>query len=100
MASGSTVRFRFLLAWFVLELLVSQIGLGQVTRVPSETPVSKEVSAWFKSVAIPIDSTSPQSGLDDLRSLQSTVGNARIVALGEATHGTREFFHHEAKRCT
>ena len=92
MASGSTVGFSFRVACFVLELLVSQIGLGEVTKVPSENPVSEEVSAWFKSVAIPINSASPQSGLDDLRSLQSTVGNARIVAMGEATHGTREFF--------
>src|SRR2546430_9872131 len=29
---------------------------------------------------------------DDLRQMESTIGNARIVAMGEATHGTREFF--------
>jgi erythromycin esterase-like protein len=31
-------------------------------------------------------------GFDDLAPFDKVVGNARIVALGEATHGTREFF--------
>jgi erythromycin esterase len=31
-------------------------------------------------------------GFDDMQPLAKIVGNARIVALGEATHGTREFF--------
>ncbi|MEM8734881.1 MAG: erythromycin esterase family protein, partial [Planctomycetota bacterium] len=30
--------------------------------------------------------------LDDLKELDSVLGQARIVALGESTHGTREFF--------
>ncbi|HEX5758243.1 MAG TPA: erythromycin esterase family protein [Thermoanaerobaculia bacterium] len=29
----------------------------------------------------------------DLAPLREVVGDARVVALGEATHGTREFFH-------
>jgi erythromycin esterase len=41
---------------------------------------------------MPIDSISSQSGFEDLRPLQSTILNARIVAMGEATHGTHEFF--------
>jgi len=34
----------------------------------------------------------PADNLDDLEPLRSLVGDARIVSLGEATHGTREFF--------
>jgi len=51
-ASDSKVRFSFRLGRFVFELLVSQILLGQVTRDQSGTSVPKEVSAWFKSVAL------------------------------------------------
>lgn len=36
--------------------------------------------------------TDPGSGLDDLDWLPGVVGDARVVGLGEATHGTREFF--------
>ncbi|HMK37690.1 MAG TPA: erythromycin esterase family protein [Bacteroidota bacterium] len=32
------------------------------------------------------------SGFDDMQPLKKLIGNARIVCLGEATHGTREFF--------
>jgi len=92
MAGDVTVRPSLRLWWLVLELLVSQILLGQVTRPQSGSSAPNEVTAWFESAAIPLDSTSPESGLDDLRPLQSTIGNARIVAMGEATHGTHEFF--------
>jgi erythromycin esterase len=92
MASDVTVRSSLRLGCLVLELLVSQILQGQETRPQSGSSVPSEVTAWFKSAAVPLDSTSPESGLDDLRPLQSTIGNARIVAMGEATHGTREFF--------
>ncbi len=42
--------------------------------------------------ALPLTTVQAGSGFDDLQPLKSIVGNARIVALGEATHGTREFF--------
>ncbi len=37
--------------------------------------------------------TAPGAGLADLEPMRAIVGKARIVALGEGTHGTREFFH-------
>lgn len=46
--------------------------------------------------AIPLDTTDPTPGLDDDRSDLAPVvdafGDATIIGLGEATHGTREFF--------
>jgi erythromycin esterase len=51
-----------------------------------------QVTAWFKGAAIPLDSTEPASGLKDMERLDVVIGNARIVAMGESTHGTREFF--------
>ena len=49
-------------------------------------------SAWLKSAAVPFDRVDPADSLDDLEPLRQLVGDARIVSLGEATHGTREFF--------
>ena len=80
------------LGGLVLELIVCPALPGQATKSPSSISVPSEVTSWFKSAAIPLDSTSPESGLDDLRRMESIIGNARIVAMGEATHGTREFF--------
>src|SRR2546426_5357811 len=92
MTSDVAIRRYLALGGLVLELVVCPTLTGQATKSPSSISVPSEVTSWFKSAAMPLDSTSPQSGLDDLRQMESTIGNARIVAMGEATHGTREFF--------
>jgi erythromycin esterase len=51
-----------------------------------------EVTEWIRSRAIRIEGADPGRGLADLQPLAAVVGDARVVALGEATHGTREFF--------
>lgn len=47
---------------------------------------------WLKQHTVPIQTVEPNHGFDDLQILKHVVGDARIVELGEATHGTREFF--------
>ena len=42
--------------------------------------------------AHPFKTVHAESGLDDLAFLDQMIGDARIVALGEASHGTAEFF--------
>jgi erythromycin esterase len=41
---------------------------------------------------VPLTTAEPGGARDDLAAFGKAVGEARIVALGEATHGTREFF--------
>ncbi len=66
---------------------------------PSYCSASKEKTpqstAWLAEHAIPFADSSA-SGSQDLMPLKQMIGNARVVALGEATHGTSEFF--ETKR--
>jgi erythromycin esterase len=50
-----------------------------------------EALAWIRKSAVPIATADP-GALDDLAPLGAIVGDAHVVALGEATHGTREFF--------
>jgi erythromycin esterase len=47
---------------------------------------------WLRASAAPFATTAARSGLDDLAPLSPIVGDARIVSLGEATHGSAEFF--------
>jgi erythromycin esterase len=69
--------------------------IGGVTMtVPAEQPTTAppEAIAWLKAHVNPIVSCTAESGFADLQALKRLIGDARIVALGEATHGTREFF--------
>jgi erythromycin esterase len=67
-------------------------GGGYVLVRGQNTSAGPEVVSWLKANAIPLASAEPGSGFDDLAPLRSLIGDARIVSLGEATHGTREFF--------
>ncbi|MCP4591890.1 MAG: hypothetical protein GY842_14230 [bacterium] len=51
-----------------------------------------EVVTWIRHTAIPLTTAAPGADLADLAPLAEVVGNARAVGIGEATHGTREFF--------
>lgn len=97
MSSKPGLRLRY----FILELFVCQTLFAQVpaTAVPQEhgakpfrSSAPKEVIDWFRSTAIPLKTTSPDGNLEDMSPLRAVIGDARIVAMGEATHGTREFF--------
>jgi len=52
----------------------------------------KAVKRWIKHHAIPVRSVQSGSGFRDLQPLKKMIGPAHMVALGEATHGTREFY--------
>ena len=68
-------------------------SLAQSTKntLPLRLTASNAVSEWIRHAAIPLSSPVAGHGFDDMEPLRKLVGNARIVALGEATHGTREF---------
>ena len=64
-----------------------------LSQTPAQ-PTTEEVAVeqWIKINAIRLSTVHSGNGFADMEPLAKIVGNARIVALGEATHGTREFF--------
>ncbi|MFI1655082.1 erythromycin esterase family protein [Streptomyces sp. NPDC020472] len=60
-------------------------GLGAAGR---EAAVVRSL----ERVAHPLRSTDPAGPTADLRALSGMVGDAKVVGLGEATHGSHEFF--------
>ncbi|HWM86747.1 MAG TPA: erythromycin esterase family protein, partial [Kofleriaceae bacterium] len=61
-------------------------------RLDPVGPAPAAVVDWVRENAIPLLSVEAGHGFDDMKPLRRLIGGARIVALGEATHGTREFF--------
>jgi erythromycin esterase len=52
----------------------------------------RDLTATIRRRAIPLATVEAGHGFGDLEPVIDLIGAARIVALGEATHGTREFF--------
>ncbi|MGD8279149.1 MAG: erythromycin esterase family protein, partial [Gemmatimonadota bacterium] len=68
----------------------SDDSLGPPSGVARDS-VAPEIVAWLRSSVHPFDTAEPGSGFEDLAFLRDMIGSARVVALGEATHGTHEF---------
>jgi erythromycin esterase-like protein len=69
-------------------VMLAMVALVTIAATDAPSPVT----LWMKRSARPFDTCMPSEKIQDLRALRDLVGNARIVALGEGTHGTREFF--------
>ena len=73
--------------------LVVLIFVALATRVlSSDTAKPATQVEWIRTNAIPLKTVEAGQGFDDMMPLKRVIGDARIVGLGEATHGTREFF--------
>ncbi len=84
--TGATVVSTFCLAAAVLAPTV----LDKLR--PKPAPAPDEVVRQIGSVAIPLRSVDAGTGFTDLEPLRNVWAGTRMVALGEATHGTSEFF--------
>ncbi|UCH96573.1 MAG: erythromycin esterase family protein [Candidatus Aminicenantes bacterium] len=51
-----------------------------------------EIGDWLRQKVVSFSTCEPGTDYLDLMPLKEMIGNASIVALGEATHGTSEFF--------
>ncbi len=88
------MRSRILVSAFLFLTLLS--GCKGEKTSPSSTPTPSPLLTsanltWLKTHAVPFDTSDPRAPLQDLSFLKDMVGDARIVALGEATTGTHEF---------
>ncbi|MGD8414321.1 MAG: erythromycin esterase family protein, partial [Candidatus Latescibacterota bacterium] len=77
-----------LLAAVILAVLPAVAVAGSGAHNEPGTPEAR----WLAANAIPFDTPVAGGGFADLEPLEAIVGDARIVGLGEVTHGTREHF--------
>jgi erythromycin esterase len=57
----------------------------------SEDPAPDEVLVWLKANAVRLATVQPGPPFADMAPLKDRLKDAQVVAMGEATHGTREF---------
>lgn len=75
-------------AWFD-DLGIEIDGVPHKAELP---PLDTSAIHWLRESVIPLKGVHANSGFNDLKALKPIIANSRIVALGEATHGTSEFF--------
>ncbi|MFI8089758.1 erythromycin esterase family protein [Streptomyces sp. NPDC086080] len=82
--------------------LLLSLSLGAVAAAPPVTgdtarhPVGRNAMNVVDAIersAHTLRTTDPRGSLKDLRALGRMIGDADVVGLGEATHGSRDFFH-------
>jgi erythromycin esterase len=73
----------------IKEVLSAQ---AHAARVSDALRRQKEVIDWTKANAIPVKTVEAGNDFADLQPLKQVFSGVRFVGLGEATHGTREFF--------
>jgi erythromycin esterase len=67
-------------------------GSSPAQPTPDAGVPDAEVVAWAQETAAPLATVEAGHGFADLAPLAPRLEGKRVVALGEATHGTREFF--------
>lgn len=89
------LRVRHLALWWTAVCLIVLVGCNTTIQQPSLSAVSTadniDIRA-LKQAVVPFRTAEAGGDYSDLAPLKQIVGNARIVSLGEGTHGTREFF--------
>ncbi len=78
-------------AWFD-DLSIELDGKIYPQKEPEIIKLSLEQINWLKNNVDTFQTASPVENDDDLSFLKEMVGDAKIVSLGEGTHGTHEFF--------
>lgn len=80
-----------------VSLVALIVGASAFAQPPSIDDMTSEQldgarRTWLAEHAAPLSTVEAGHGFDDMQPLKAMVGDARVVALGEGTHGTREYF--------
>jgi erythromycin esterase len=76
----------------VLLILAAPAASQERLAGAARSASAQAARTWLTENAIPLQTVEAGHGFVDLEPLKAVIGDARVVSLGEATHGTREFF--------
>ncbi len=93
MSLGRVVSRTLAVALLTLPLLsCSGSWVALLAQPAASQEASKPFVAWARENAIPVVTTEPGQGFDDLQRFKEMIGSARVVGLGESIHAAHEFF--------
>ncbi len=87
-ALGDTGRIKESMIKILIQISLIFVLLTSCNQKSTED----QVTEWISDHAIQISTVEAGNGFKDLLPLGKIVGDARIVSLGEPTHGNREVF--------
>ena len=70
---------------------------SEYSNLPEEKTDQQNIVSIFKAHAHPLKGVTPGIGFEDLDFLKTVLKDVSVVGLGEATHGTREFFQMKSR---
>lgn len=73
-------------------LAIASVAMAAVARPRAVRPGGDAAQAWLRQHATTLSSVEPVANDDDLSVFAPLVSGARVIALGDATHGTHELF--------
>jgi erythromycin esterase len=74
-----------------LKLYVDDVQLKKLPSSPAFKATTRELT-WLKNKSIPIKTVQSGSGFEDMEPLKEKFRDAKIIGLGENTHGSSEVF--------
>ncbi|GAB6109473.1 erythromycin esterase family protein [Fusibacter bizertensis] len=73
-------------------IIVIVLAIVCLASIGAQIIHSEVLSKHLKAHIIPIKTTKANNGFDDLTPLKEILENKKIIGMGEATHGTADFF--------
>ena len=92
-----SIRLSLLFALLLAPGCGEDAPVGSAPTLPLSTLPPDPVPGWLDANVHPFDGPHLSLPHTDLEFLQDLVGDARVVSLGEGTHGTRDFFEMKAR---
>ncbi len=77
---------------YTIEYTVHKSAAEYNALLKQKEAEENEFVDWIKKNAFPLKSIKVGAGFEDLVSLKTILANKKVVGIGEATHGTKEFF--------
>ena len=74
------------------KIYLLQVAIFFCLFIKAQSAIDNKQAEWINNNCIPLNYVIAGNGFADLQPLKSLIGDARIVSLGECTHGSSEVF--------